>query len=122
MSVIKKMRRQYCVLWTRGDIQQDGTRVFNKPEIKECRWDDITTNVTLRSGEIFSSVSTIYLELPPSVGDFLAMLDPTITENPEIPERWRHRHPDTIKEAFQVRSIMTTPTFRNKEQLYTVHV
>ena len=109
MSLIKRMRKQLAVLWTRN-AQPDGygEYAFAHPVQIKCRWDDMFSEVVGRDGQLTASSATVYVDRPVQVGDKLkkGAMD---TDTPDDPRNDRL--------AFEVKATESYPNLRAKEYL-----
>lgn len=84
MSVIKRMRKQFCVLWRRTGYSETGASEFDEPVQLRCRWDDCAAEYRNDNGEKALSKSTAYPETEVSIGDRMKVgeLDSETALNP----------------------------------------
>lgn len=114
MSVIKKMRKQAAILWTRKTEPDDfGKFGFNEPVQIKCRWDEKTGTVVGKTGEIMSGMDTVYVDREVRLGDKLkkGSMDSTTPDDPL-----------TDKEAFEIEGIENIPNFKAKEFLHIAYL
>ena len=113
MSIIKKMRKQTCVWWARGDVDKYGRATYASPVELACRWDDAGAEFRNTVGAIEMSEATVYPDQICGVGDMMKKgdLDSLTLDDPT----------EDIA-AFEIRRFDQTPNLRATETLFTAHL
>lgn len=113
MSLIKKMRKQKAVLWTKGPPDEFGSISFAAPVQIKCRWEDKRGQVLNKQDEKAPSMATVYVDRPVQIGDKLkkGALD---TNTPLDPREDR--------DAFEIQGWAETPNLKAKETLYEAYL
>lgn len=114
MSVIKKMRRQTAVLWSRNTSPDASGRFsYAFPVQVACRWDDQLGSFKNRDGEDVASNAQVYPDREVKVGDKFkkGSLD---SETPD--------DPTDDRDAYEVQAVENIPNFKATETLHVAHL
>lgn len=114
MSVIKKMRRQDAVWWSKNPTPDEfGAVSFSDPVQIKCRWEDREGQILNAQEEIVPSMTTVYVDRDMKIGDKLKLgsLD---TNTPPDPREDR--------DAYEIQGWEKIPNFKAKEFLRIAHL
>ena len=84
MSLIKRMRKQFAVLWIKTGSDEFGAFTYDEPVEVKCRWDDCSTEYRDEKVDKAMSKSTVYPEVEVKIGDKMKVgeLDSNTVLNP----------------------------------------
>lgn len=113
MSIIKRMRRQTAILWTRGAPDRFGRYTFAEPIEIKCRWDDTTEEFVNPKGQKQIGRSVVYVDRVIAPGDRLKRgdLDSSAVDDPLD---------DTL--AYEVQRVDQNPNLKATEFLITAYL
>jgi hypothetical protein len=109
MSIIKKMRKQDAVWWSRNPTADEfGSISFAAPVQIKCRWEDQEGDIVSKQDEIVPSMTVVYVDRDMKIGDKLklGLLD---TGTPPDPKEDRL--------AYEIQGWQKIPDLRAKEFL-----
>ena len=112
MSIIKRMRKQNAVLWTRSSASdKHGRFSYDAPIEIKCRWEDVAEEFRDTKGQTVMSKSVVFVDRIVTVGDMLqrGALDGSTPADPRS-------NPLT---AFEIQRFDQLPDLRNKNTLLT---
>lgn len=114
MSLIKRMRKQQAVWWSRNPTpDQSGNHTFAAPVEIKCRWEDIVKQFRDSQGEMQLSSALVYVDREMELGDRLMKGEmPTDVEADPMEEPL----------AFEIKRFEKLPNLRNKETLLTAYL
>lgn len=114
MSVISRLRRQTCVVWTCGGFDDFGRPSHSAPVEISCRWVDVAQGFINARGEQVLSYAKVYVGAKYALGDVL--MRGTLADVQEgVPPK---EHPG----AFEIRRFEEMPNLRNTETLFTAYL
>ncbi len=112
MGLIKRMRKQNAVLWTRSTTSDKyGRFTYDAPIEIKCRWEDIVEEFRDSKGQSVFSKSLVYVDRIVKVGDMVrrgAIGDSEPADPTTLPET-----------AFEIQRFDQLPNLKNKETLLT---
>ncbi len=112
MSIIKRMRKQKAVLWTRSSTSDKyGRFSYDAPIEIKCRWEDVAEEFRDTKGQTVMSRSIVYVDRIVGIGDMLRRGTIDVDETAD---------PRTLPEtAFEIQKFDQLPDLRNKNTLLT---
>jgi hypothetical protein len=108
MGLIKRMRRQHAVWWSKTGQNHYGQATFAAPVQIKCRWTDQTGEFRNAQGQALDSMAYVYVDRVMKIGDKLKKgeLDSNTPDNPL-----------QDKLAYDIQSFDDMPDIRAKEHL-----
>lgn len=97
---------QTCTYWAQTGLNMSGKGTFATPVQLACRWEDVALLFLDKRGQEATSKSRVFLAQDIDIQGYL-MLGTTSTADPT-----------TLPEAWEVRSLKSTPDLRNLKNLY----
>ena len=71
MSLLVKMRKQWCVYWAFLEQDRNGKDLYDDPIVLKCRWEDKTEQDFLITGQEVIVKSTVYVDRTMPLGGVL---------------------------------------------------
>ena len=121
MSLIKRMRKQKAVYWSRGQADRHLIYSYEAPIEIKCRWEDRQEEFVTPEGTSKTSNAVVYVDRPMIPGDVL-VYGAKISAHDNYRGGKSGASPETYPKAYVIQAFSVIPNLKATESLYVAYL